>query len=625
MTSSRWLRLSLTVLTAGVSAWVNAATGYIQINLVSDIPLVAAHTDSNLVNPWGMASSATSPIWVSDNRTGVATLYNGSGIALGLVVSIPKPGGGASPGAPTGIVFNSTSDFSSDRFIFATEDGTIAGWSGGTTASLEVDDSGSGAVYKGIALGNNGTANFLYATDFHNGAISVFDKNFTPVTLSGSFTDPNLPAGFAPFGIQNIGGILIVTYAKQDAAKHDDVPGAGNGYVDEFDMNGNFLKRLISAGVLNSPWGLAKAPAGFGDLSGDLLVGNFGDGRINTFDPSTGAFLDTLNDSLGNPIVVQGLWGLLFGNGGNGGAQTECFFSAGIPGSGSVEDHGLFGKFAPRIPDLTIAKTHSGDFAQGQVVVTYSLEVTNNGGVPTSGTITVVDTLPAGLSATAMTGSGWSCNVGTLTCTRSDALGVGASYPPITLTVNVDPQAPANLTNTATVSGGGETFTTNDTATDLTAVTPPIPDLTIAKTHSGDLARGQVGAYSLVVTNNGALPSSGTVTVVDILPAGLTATAMAGAGWSCNVGTLTCTRSDALGVGASYPPITLTVNVDPQAPASLTNTATVSGGGQTYTANDTADDPTSVLTSLPIPTLQRPLLVLLGMLLAATGIILLRR
>ncbi len=471
MTSSRRAWISLTALIAAIPASVRAAaTGYVQVNLVSDIPLVAAHTDSNLVNPWGMASSSASPIWVSDNGTGLATLYNGAGIAASLVVTIPPPAGGNPPSAPTGVVFNSTSDFAAARFLFATEDGTISGWSAGTTAILEVDNSASGAVYKGLALGNNGTGNHLYATNFHAGTIDVFDASFAQVTLSGNFTDPNLPAGFAPFGIQNIGGILFVTYAKQDAAGHDDVPGPGNGYVDEFDMNGALLKRLISASVLNSPWGLAKAPTGFGDLSGDLLVGNFGDGKVNAFDPSTGAFLDTLNDSLGNPIVVQGLWGLLFGNGGNGGAQTELFFSAGIPGSGSVEDHGLFGKFAPLIPDLTIAKTHSGDFGRGQVGATYSLVVTNHGGAPTSGIVSVVDTLPAELSATAMAGAGWSCNVGTLTCTRSDTLGSGTSYPPITLTVDVDPQAPASLTNSATVSGGGQTYVANDTANDPTKV-----------------------------------------------------------------------------------------------------------------------------------------------------------
>jgi uncharacterized protein (TIGR03118 family) len=623
----QWFSSSLAILTATVPARANAASGYAQVNLVSDIPLVAASTDSHLVNPWGMASSPTSPIWVSDNGTGVATLYNGAGTAQALVVSIPPPSGGTPPSTPTGVVFNPTNDFSGDRFLFATEDGTIAGWRGslGTNAELVVDNS-SGAVYKGLALGNNGTANHLYATNFHAATVDVFDANFAQVTLGGNFVDPNLPAGFAPFGIQNIGGILVVTYARQDVNKHDDVPGPGNGYVDEFDMDGNLLKRLVSAGVLNSPWGLAMAPAGFGDLSGDLLVGNFGDGRINAFDASTGAFLDTLNDSVGNPIIVQGLWALLFGNGGNGGAQTELFFSAGIPGSGSIEDHGLFGKFAPNIPDLVIAKSHSGDFAQGQVGAAYSLVITNSGGVPTSGMVSVVDTLPAGLSATAITGTGWSCNLATLTCIRSDALGAGASYPPITLTVDVDPQAPATLTNTATVSGGGETYTLNDTATDSTTVTPPLPDPTIAKTHTGDFVRGQKGAtYSLIVTNNGALATSGTVTVVDTLPAGLSATAITGTGWSCNLATLTCVRSDALGAGASYPPITLIVNVDPQASAILTNTATVSGGGETYTLNDTADDPTRVGTSVPIPTLQGSVLGLLGLLLAAAGVFSLHR
>jgi uncharacterized protein (TIGR03118 family) len=322
-----------------------AGAQYIQTNLVSDLPGVAKFLDPNLVNPWGLASSATSPIWVSDNGAGVSTLYNGAGVAQALVVTIPPPSGSpaGTTSAPTGVVFNPTASFAGSHFIFATEDGTIAAWTSGSSAVLEADNSPSGAVYKGLAIGNNGTIDLLYATNFNAGRVDVFTgNNFSLVSLPGGFIDPNLPAGYAPFGIQNIGGNIYVSYAQQDAAKHDDVAGAGHGFVDIFNTNGVLQTRLISRGPLNSPWGMALAPANFGPFSNDLLVGNFGDGRINVFNPTTGAFLGEL-DSNGNPIVIEGLWGLRFGNGGNGGATDQLFFSAGIPGPDEIEDHGLFG------------------------------------------------------------------------------------------------------------------------------------------------------------------------------------------------------------------------------------------------------------------------------------------
>jgi hypothetical protein len=219
---------------------------------------------------------------------------------------------------------------------------------------IKADNSASGAVYKGLAVGNNGTANFLYATNFHANAVNVFDHNYAPVTLSvGNFSDPTIPMGYAPFNIQNIStgptvaGVLYVTYALQDAAGHDDVPGPGHGFINKFDLNGNLLGRFASQGTLNSPWGMALAPAGFGEFGGDLLVGNFGDGRINAFDPKTGAFLGQLTDRSGNPITIKGLWGLRFGNGGSGGDPNTLYFAAGIPGpAGMVEDHGLFGSIS---------------------------------------------------------------------------------------------------------------------------------------------------------------------------------------------------------------------------------------------------------------------------------------
>ena len=230
------LIVGLGALAAPASGWA----AYVQNNLVSDLPGFAPVTDPNLVNPWGLASSATSPIWVSDNRTGVSTLYNGAGkpfpVGNPLVVTIPPPDGSAPPAAPTGVVFNSTAGFGGAPFIFATEDGTISAWSGGTAAVLKVDNSGSGAVYKGLALASNR----IYASNFNSGGVDVFDSGFNPVTVPGGFIDPNIPAGFAPFGIANLGGKLFVTYAKQDAAKHDDVAGPGNGFVDVFDTDGNF-------------------------------------------------------------------------------------------------------------------------------------------------------------------------------------------------------------------------------------------------------------------------------------------------------------------------------------------------------------------------------------------------
>ncbi|HEX4786243.1 MAG TPA: Ig-like domain repeat protein [Candidatus Sulfotelmatobacter sp.] len=245
-------------------------------------------------------------------------------------------------------------------------------------------------------------------------------------------------------------------------------------------------------------------------------------------------------------------------------------------------------------PDLTISKTHSGNFTQGQTGATYSVTANNAGSGPTVGTVTVTDTLPSGLTATAINGSGWSCTLGTLTCTRSDALAASSSYPIITLTVNVASNAPASLTNTAAVSGGGESNTSNDSASDVTTVTQ-LPDLTITKTHSGSFTQGQTGAaYSITASNSGTGATSSTVTVTDTLPSGLTATAISGSGWSCTLGTLTCTRSDALAASSSYPIITLTVNVAGNAPASLTNTAAVSGGGESNTSNDSASDVTII-------------------------------
>ncbi len=327
---------------------------YQQTNLVSDLPGVAKVTDPHLINSWGILHNSTSPFWIADNGTGVSTLYNGAGTPIALVVTIPPPGGSpaGTTAAPTGVVFNGTSGFvvsngttsGPARFIFSTEDGTISGWNPAvnpTNAILEVDNSQASpsAVYKGLAMGSNATGTFLYATNFRAGTVDVFDSSFHQVSLAGSFTDPSLLPGYAPFGIANIGGELYVTYALQNAEKHDDVAGPAHGFVNIYDTNGNLIRRLVTRGRLNSPWGLALAPSSFGRFSNDLLIGNFGDGRINAIDPATGDFLGQLRDTNNNPITINGLWGLDFGNGANAGPTTMLFFTSGL----NDEADGLFG------------------------------------------------------------------------------------------------------------------------------------------------------------------------------------------------------------------------------------------------------------------------------------------
>jgi uncharacterized protein (TIGR03118 family) len=335
MTIRSQLLFAIIFIALSAAVWAGPISGYTQTNLVSDIPGLAAVTDPNLVNPWGIAMSPASPFWISDNGSGKASLYNTAGAIQGLVVTMPATGA-----TPTGQVFSGTTSYNGDLFIFSTEDGTINGWRGalGTTAEVLFPNTAN-SVYKGLATGVIGTNQYLYATDFRNNQIAVFPGTGAPA-LPGTFTDPNPIVGYAPFGIQIIGGMLYVTYAVQDMAKHDDLAGPGTGYVDVFNLDGTFVKRLTSNGALNSPWGLALAPSTFGPAAGDLLVGNFGDGAINAYNPNTGVFLGTIADLGGNPLTNDGLWGLTFGNGGNGGLAGSLYLTAGL----NMEMDGLFAR-----------------------------------------------------------------------------------------------------------------------------------------------------------------------------------------------------------------------------------------------------------------------------------------
>ncbi|HYW41468.1 MAG TPA: TIGR03118 family protein [Bryobacteraceae bacterium] len=369
---------------------LTAATGYWQHNLVADVAGAADITDPRLVNPWGNVASATSPFWVCDYGTGLSTIYTVNptnttplGTTNTTQPTVPGAGGAGTKGPCTGIVANTANTAATPSFmfsaagkgpaaasfIFVTEDGVLSAWASGidaTQAFVMQNNSGT-AVYKGLALVGSPTVTSaqLYAANFKSGGIDVFDVNFKPVTLAaGAFTDPKIPAGFAPFNIWNIGGKLYVAYAKQDAAKKLDVAGAGNGYVDVFDPTGKLLLSLIAGGTgsaLNSPWGMALAPATFGAYANDLIVGNFGDGLMNAFDPGTGKYLGTIQDQNGKNIAISGLWALLFGNGGSGGDVNTLYFTAG-PGG---QQHGLLGSIQPNPVITSAGITNAGQSAAG--------------------------------------------------------------------------------------------------------------------------------------------------------------------------------------------------------------------------------------------------------------------
>jgi uncharacterized protein (TIGR03118 family) len=320
------------------------AQSYSVVPLTSDLSGVAPNQDTQLVNPWGLAALPGDAWWVSDNNSGFSTLYNSSGVKQSLVVTIPPSSSDPTAiGSPTGIVANSTSSFDGAAFLFDTEDGTISAWTGQPTAVIKVDK-GTAAVYKGLTMAQMNGENVLYAANFGAGTVEAYDTNFNPITLSaGAFTDPRVPAGWAPYNVQAIGSSIYVTYAKQDATKQNGVNGAGLGIVDKFDTSGTLQLKFAHGSYLNAPWGVAVAPADFGTFSNDVLVGNFGSGEIIAFNPTTGAELGALENSSSKAITIPGIWGLEFGQGGESGPATWLFFTAGI----GKQEHGLFGYIVP--------------------------------------------------------------------------------------------------------------------------------------------------------------------------------------------------------------------------------------------------------------------------------------
>lgn len=469
----------------------------VQTNIVSDIPGLATSTDPNLIDPWGIANGPTSPYWISDQGTNRSTLYMGSGAISGLIVGIPQVG---SPSGPTGMisvpagtpttqfVVPGSSPAAAAHFIFDTLDGTIAAWASGTAAVTA--DTNPGASYTGLAFANNGTSNFLYAANFvSGGGIVVYDSNFNPAALAGSFSDPGVPATYAPFNIQAITSnsvtTLYVTYA-QPAGPGAPNFGTGLGFVDQFDTNGNLLKELVANGPLNAPWGVALAPAGFTAFPNALLVGNFGNGQINAFDPTAGTFLGTIDYPDGRPITNQDLWAIEFGNGNTGSSATSLYLTAGING----ERDGLFAALTPGPTMLTFAN---------QVVATTSSNLT----------LTVENTGNANLvlsAAPAITGT----NAGDFAMVSTGTCINGATITPTgscSVIVNFTPGAAGSRVATLTIADNAasspQTVAVSGTGT---AAPPPAPNVTIglpANPFSAQLVGSTSAAAAYTITNGG--------------------------------------------------------------------------------------------------------------------------
>jgi uncharacterized protein (TIGR03118 family) len=468
---------------------------YLVHNLISDLANTADNQDTHLVNPWGVGFGPT-PFWAGNNGTGSATLYTGAGATIPLVVTIPQAGNAGAAGPVTGVIFNSFAsnanafDVQAGKpalFIFCSEDGVISGWNqtvSGTKASILFDNSKSGAIYTGCAVGGTATAPYIFAANFSTGTVDVYDGSLNlnpapysastlpgPYSGSSSFSNPAIPAGFAPFNVQNIDGTLFVTYAKQNAQKHIYAGSPGDGYVATFNLNGSLIANLISEGPLNSPWGLAIAPANFGPFSGALLVGNFTDGKINAFNATTGALFGALDDTAGSPIAIPGLWSLNFGGGVESEDPGTLYITAGIgggPNNDPVQSHGLFASIQAAPYFATSAVQNGASFIAEPIAPNTWFSIKGNELSATTGNWQVTgSTLPTEVNGVGVTINGTAVPVSFVSNTQVNFL-VPATLSPGTaqiqttnnsltsaaVTVNVAPLAPAFFTSGVNAASG---------------------------------------------------------------------------------------------------------------------------------------------------------------------------
>jgi uncharacterized protein (TIGR03118 family) len=554
----KWLcaGVLLVAIASSLSAQTNNAppNNYLVHNLVSDLANTADHQDPNLVNPWGVGFGAT-PFWVGNNFTGTATLYGGTGASIPLVVTIPQAGNAGTAGPITGVIFNPFTSNSNAfdvqtgkpaLFIFCSEDGVISGWNqsvSGSKASILFDNSKSGAVYTGCAVGGTAATPYIFAANFNAGTVDVYDANLNlnpapfnqngpPQPFSGgtSFSNQPIPAGFAPYNIENINGTLFVTYAQQNAHKNASIGGAGNGYVAMFNLGGTLITNLIGQGPLNSPWGMAIAPANFGPFAGALLVGNFADGKINAFNATSGASLGTLNDATGKPIAIPGLWSLNFG----GGAESEdpgtLYITAGIgggPNNDPVQSHGLLASIQAA-PSFAVSGIQSGaSFTAGPIAPNTWVALRGNGLSATTGTWQLTgSTLPTEVNGVGVTINGTAVPVSFVSNTQVNFLvpstvSMGPAQIQTTnngltsaaVTANVNPLAPAFFTIGANATNGNAYIAAEHsngaligpTAT-ITGATPAEPGETIVLFATGfgpTLASGEVLAVTPTIAIDG--------------------------------------------------------------------------------------------------------------------------
>jgi uncharacterized protein (TIGR03118 family) len=510
--------------TAGLLAAqpATAPNRYLVHNLVSDLPNTADHQDPHLIDPWGVGVGST-PFWVGNNGSGNATLYGGSGNAIALVVTVPQAGNAGTAGPVTGVVFNSFAsnanafDVQSGMpalFIFCSEDGVISGWNqsaSGSAATILFDNSKSGAVYTGCALGGTAAAPYLFAANFSAGTMDVYDAKLNlnpppfgqsalpqPFSASFPFSNPPIPAGYAPYNIQNINGTLFVTYAKQDAQKQDSVGGPGNGFVATFNLSGGLIANLVGAGPLNAPWGMAIAPSNFGPFAGALLVGNFTDGRINAFNATTGAPLGTLDDASGNPIAIPGLWSLSFGGGAQGEDPGTLYITAGIgggPNNDPLESHGLLASIQAAPSFVTSGVQSAASFVAGPIAPNSWIQIKGNGLSATTAAWQLTGgALPSEVNSVGVTVNGAAVPVSFVSNTQVNFL-VPAALPPGTaqiqttnngltsaaLTVNVEPLAPAFFTIGSNAARGNAYVAAEHPSGALVGLAAAVPNATPAE------------------------------------------------------------------------------------------------------------------------------------------------